>query len=368
MRQQLVLVVLVVSLACAAPVAQPAPAVSVLLPAQASPADRAEATELFTHWLDENVRRPGATFHLIGIGSSRADVQPRFAAVIPDSWGAPNAAANKAAFVTRTRHAFLAALTTSSAAAIERPTSAAETTITVLPRLDSRGVRWTWNITGGPLHAATVCDASPSAAGAACTPDALLHSYDAWLARGVIVGSSFRVWVVGINTGSAARAFEITTPDLPLDERVAVLLAARQEVVRVVDQAHTHAGSAIAEALTVAITDLAGRQGGKRLFVLSDLRQTTPGVWAFDQHVPSAKTFVEWLDGERLLPESRDIAIQVCGLHFGPAPGHASFDARHAAELKAVWIDAFAAMHPASLSMHGQCDADTFANAREVRQ
>jgi hypothetical protein len=305
---------------------------------------------------------PGAAFRLYRAGSSRSDAQPICAAEIPSSWGAPNAVANKAAFIVRTRQAFRAALTATHTASVQAPASTTSTTITVLPPLDSRGIRWTFSATGSPLHVATACDVSPSDAGVACTTSTLVQSYDAWVSRGAVVGSTFRVWIVGADIGSAQQAFEVTTPDLPLADRVAVLLAARQELASILARTPPRAGSAVAETLTAAITDLAGRRGAKRLYVLSDMRQTTAGMWAFDQRIPASRTFVEWLASERLLPDGHEIAIQVCGLHFAPAPGHASFDARRAVELKEVWGSAFSAMGAASVAIHGECDAETFTN------
>lgn len=360
--KRVIVAVLVCAIACSAPVAPPALEAVILLPGLSSEDIDAQATDLFDRWMDTNIRRPGAAFRLYRVGSSRSDAQPICAAAIPPSWGAPNAVANKAAFIVRTRQAFRAALTATSTATVQVPASTTPTSITVFPPLDSRGVRWTFSTSGSPLHVATACDVSPSAAGVACTTSTLVQSYDAWVSGGAVIGSTFRVWIVGADIGSAQQVFEVTTPDLPLADRVAVLLAARQELARILVQTPPSAGSAIAETLTAAVTDLAGRRGAKRLYVLSDLRQTTKGMWAFDQRIPTSRAFVEWLESERLLPDSREIAIQVCGLHFAPAPGHASFDARRAVELKEVWGNAFSAMHAASVAIHGECDAETFSN------
>lgn len=362
-----IVALLVFTIACAAPVARPALEAVILVPDQSSEDISAQATDLFDRWMDANIRTPGAAFRLYRVGSSRSDAQSIFTAIIPSSWGAPNAVANKAAFIVRNRQAFRASLIATHTAGAQVPASTTATTITVLPALDSRGIRWTFPAIGSPLHVATACDVSPSAAGAACTTSTLTQSYDAFVSRGAVVGSSFRVWIVGTDIGSAERVFEVTTPDLPLADRVAVLLAARQELGGILVHTPPRAGSAVAETLTAAITDLAGRRGAKRLYVLSDLRQTTKGMWAFDQRIPKSRAFVEWLESERLLPDSREIAMQVCGLHFAPAPGHAPFDARRAVELKDVWGNAFAAMHATSVAIRGECDAETFTNSEEVK-
>lgn len=365
MSARAIALLLVLTAACADPIAQP-PELALLLPAQASAGDRADATNRFDQWMDANIRTPGAAIRLLRIGTSRGDVETMFAACVPKSWGAPNAVANKAAFIEKTKQGFHAALEGRAIASVQAPPASGGSVLTVLPALDSRGQTWVWAATGAPLHTAVVCDRSISAVGDACTTRMLLLSYDAWLQHASVIGSSFTVWSVGRDIGSARRAFEITAPALPLVDRVAMLLAARGELATLAATEPPDAGSAIAEALTVAIANLADRHGQRQLFVLSDLRQTTAGVWAFDDRIPPPKTFVAWLDAERLLPDSRGIHIRVCGLHFGSTPGALTFDARHAADLKAAWMDAFTAMHPASISLSGECDGDSFSTLQEV--
>ena len=357
---------LILAVGCGAPGNAPAPQSAILLLDESSASDRARAAASFEQWLSASIHAPGAVFRMKRIGGDRRSAQTVFTAQIPASWGAPNAVANKAAFLARARHAFAEALASRPPAVPDVPAVNAPTTITVLPPLDSRGKPWVWMATGLPVHVAVICDASPSAAASACSGGTLVGSFDAWLSGDAAAGSSFRVWLVGTDIGSATRIFEVTTPDLPLVERVAALLGARQELVQILARVPRDAGSAVAETLTVALDDLAGRRGIKQLFVLSDLRQTTPGVWAFDEQVPASKSFLAWLEAERLLPDGRGVGMRICGLHFRPAPGQAPFDARRAAELKAVWRGAFGAMHPDSLTLHGECDAETFTNIREV--
>jgi hypothetical protein len=146
-----------------------------------------------------------------------------------------------------------------------------------------------------------------------------------------------------------------------MPDRIAYLLSARNELAGLFDRPSTHAGSAIAGAITAAVADLAPRRGLKTLRILSDLRETSD-VWAFDRSVPEPQTFLRWLASERLLPDCRDIEISVCGLHYASAVGQPLFDARRGAEVREVWTQALAAMHPRTLRVCGACDADAFNN------
>jgi hypothetical protein len=317
---------------------------------------------VFDAWLDAHLRTPDATFRLLQAGRDRVSARAPFVAVIPRSWGAPNAVANREAFVARQRQLLRAAVAGRPAQNLSTSVAASPSPrIVTLPELDSRGVRWVWRSDGAPSHVANVCDVSPSAAGIACTPQSLLHSFDRWATSALALGSTFRVWTVGTTISNAACAFGVQTPELPLAERITFLLSARNELARLFDRLPPHAGSAVAEAMTVAVTDLATRRGTKALRVLSDLRQHS-GPWAFDRRVPTASAFVRWLAAERLLPDCSSIVVSICGAHFGAAPRHPPFDARHGAELRNVWTRALSEMRVASIDICSECDAEAFLN------
>jgi hypothetical protein len=348
-------------LGCGVPAVQQPVETCVVVPVQPSPVDLREATDAFERWVETSVRTPGAIFRVLRLGRARAGVQTAFVEVVPQSWGAPNAVANKRAFVTRIRQRFRELIARSGAGAVNvvlPPTSKA--TVEVLPRMDSRGMRWTWNA-GPKAHTATVCDVSPSVQGSACTPASLLESYDVWASQAITVGSSYRVWIVGASIATAKETFEIDTPDLLATDRIAYLLSARNELEDLFNPLPAHTGSAVAGAITAAVSDLAPRRGVKTLRILSDLRETSD-AWAFDQRVPEPQAFVGWLASERLLPDCRGIAISVCGLHYTSAEGQPPFDARRGAEIRDVWTEALSAMHPRALRMCGACDAEAFSN------
>ncbi len=362
MRRAALILLLLGLLGCGAPAVQLPVETCVIVPAQPSPVDLRQATDAFERWMEASVRTPGAIFRVLRLGRARAGVQTAFVEVIPQTWGAPNAVANKRAFVTLTRQRFHELIARSAAGAVNAVLPAtSKATVEVLPQMDSRGMRWTWN-PGPKAHTAAVCDVSPSVQGSACTPASLLESYDAWASQAITVGSSYRVWIVGTSIATAKEAFEIDTPDLPMADRIAYLLSARNELTGLfAPPLFEETGSAIAGAITAAIGDLAPRDGSKTLRILSDLRETSD-VWAFDQRVPEPQAFVGWLASERLLPDCRGIAISVCGLHYASAEGQPPFDARRGAEIRDVWTEALSAMHPRALRICGACDAEAFSH------
>lgn len=347
---------------CAAGTPDRSQETTVVLAAIPTAGEQQQIVVAFDAWLDAHLRTPDATFRLLQAGRDRVSARTPFVAVIPRSWGAPNAVANRGAFVARQRQLLRAVVAGRPAPNLPLLVPASPSPhIVTLPVLDSRGVRWVWRSNGAPSHAANVCDVSPSAAGIACTPQSLVHSFDRWVPSALPVGSTFRVWTVGTTISNAMCAYSVQTPELPLAERITFLLSARNELAHLFERLPPHAGSAVAEAMTVAVADLATRRGTKRLHVASDLRQTS-GPWAFDRRVPTANAFVRWLAAERLLPDCGSIVVSICGAHFGAAPRHPPFDARHGAELRSVWTRALAEMHVASVDICSECDAEAFLN------
>jgi hypothetical protein len=127
-----------------------------------------------------------------------------------------------------------------------------------------------------------------------------------------------------------------------LGERTAALLAGAGGLGKSLQKAP--AGSAIAEALHVALGDLQRHRGNLRMVVHSDLRQVTPGRWNFERSVPKPATFLRWLEEQRLVGDLRNVDLRLAGMHHRRAPGAAPFDAKLAEQVEVVWRDAFGRM------------------------
>jgi hypothetical protein len=353
-------VLLVASLAACMAHPRRAEETAVLLPPAPSTSDIQRARATFDRWLGARV--PGACFRVIQVGQTRTDVRERVAVTIPASFGAPNAVANRNAFMTRARELFDRALRGGDAGALGSPppSSLPAVHVVTLPDHDSRGVPWHWDAAGGPSHAAVICDVSPSTSGSACSAGSLTGAMDAWLGSGAPAGASFQVWIVGRSI-DARRVFEIESlEDDGIANRAAYLLAARNELAHVLERPQPDAGSDIARAIAVAVSDLASKRGTKRLFLLTDLREIAASRWFFEDAVPSPREFVGWLENERLVPDCRGIRVNVCGAHFSTTPGAPPFDARRDHDIRSVWTAAFHAMHATSVEICDACGPDAF--------
>jgi hypothetical protein len=358
------LILVVAALACGGPAVRPASETALVIPKLASPDELRQVSVVFDDWLRVSVRQPGAVFRVLRVGADRHGVQTVFLSNVPQSWGS-NAIAKRDAFAVRERARFCAFVAgRPTPVAGMGPAAAGRTQLTILPVLDSRGQRWTFDEGNVPSHTATLCDRSPSAAGIACTAISLGYSYDAWLPGALASGSTFSVWIIGRDAGTTTRIFEVRTPDLPRAERVAYLLGARNEFARLADAAPPGAGSGVAEAISVVALDLATRGGQRALWILSDLRQTS-GPWAFDRSVPEPGAFLRWVKDERLLPACPGIEIVACGLHFSTTDGRRSFDVRRGVAIRELWTAALALMRPRAVSICSDCDADAFTRPRE---
>jgi hypothetical protein len=337
---------------------------AVLLQRAPRRADVVRAGAAFDTWVSVNSRIHGSIFRLLEVGPSRSALHERLTVTVPAAWGA-NAVASRTAFAAQARELFAAAIGGREPRSLGTPaaTPPAATSITVLPDLDSRGKRWTWTNSRRMSHARVLCDFSASTAGVACTPEAVLRKFDAWLPGATAPGSSFRVVLVGTSI-DAPTIFDLDVPELRLADRIGYLLGARSELTDTLRQPHCCAGSDVVGAIASAVSELGDRQGAKTLVILSDMRESA-GPWSFDRHVPeSAPAFVSWLRSEHLLQDCGGaIRVTVCGLHFGTTPGEEhSFRASDDSELRTLWMQVFSAMHVQSIAMCGACDADTFAD------
>lgn len=355
-RRTALLITALVALGCAPPRAKNEN-LAILLAAPATRSEREAVRVQFADWLSHSVRTPGATFEVLEAGCERGQTSLLFAAVIPASWGAPNAVANRQRFVATMQRDVVVAM--QGGRPRHYDVASPSPRLVTLPTLDSRGARWQWIQPSGRVHHAILCDVSPSATGVSCTPASLLHAVDAWVVHGLAPRSTLRVWIVGTSVSTVRPVFVVDTPELPIAERAAYLLGARRELARVLEHASPYAGSAIAEALAVAATDLASRDGAKVLRILSDLRQSS-GPWTFDRAVPPPHEFVRWLAAERLLSNCDGIVVSLCGIHFGATPKYPPFTARQGALVRDVWTHALTAMHARVLGMCSECDAEAF--------
>ncbi|HET8798196.1 MAG TPA: hypothetical protein VFO89_10940 [Thermoanaerobaculia bacterium] len=358
------LILIVAALACAGPAVRPAGETALVLPTLPLPAELQQASVAFDDWLRASVRQPGAVFRVLRVGADRDGVQTAFLSHVPQSWGS-NAVAKRDAFAARERARFRAFVAGRSTP-VPRigPAAAGRTQLAILPVLDSRGRRWTFEESTVPSHTATLCDRSPSAAGIACTTTSLGYSYDAWLPGALAGGSTYSVWIIGRDASTTTRIFEVRTPDLPRAERVAYLLGARNELARLTDAAPPSAGSGVAQAITVAALDLVPRGGQRALWILSDLRQTS-GPWAFDRRVPEPHAFLRWVKDERLLPACPGIEIVACGLHFSTTDRRRPFDVRRGVAIRELWTAALALIRPRAVALCSVCDADAFTRSGE---
>ena len=95
--------------------------------------------------------------------------------------------------------------------------------------------------------------------------------------------------------------------------------------------------------------------GRYRLVVLSDLRQFTPGVWNFDQAVPSPPHFLAWLKKTQLFSDLRDIPVLGCGMHTGHFGSYSAAHA-HAASRVSGRLP-FEGMGAPEVKLFSSCDA-----------
>jgi hypothetical protein len=365
-------VVLAVALMrCAPPPHAPSATSLVVSDAAHLHASIADASTAFDRWLRSSAH--GDTFAVYVAGLTAQATSRVFLAAVPARWGTGNVLAEKAAFVRNARAAFLAAMqrgVASGSADAGELVHAASPWPLVLPSVDSTGRPWEFAAASTPIHDVLLCDASSSGLDHACTPAALLTSYDRWIRAGAArAGSTFTVLTSGRTLSATATLFTMQTPQDGAVQTVVDLLSARSALQDAVNHM-PEAGSAIAEGLFVGVNLLrerAERGGLARLYVLSDLREVSDdGEMNLEEHVPSAPAFAAWMHARGLSAPAQGIEVTICGVHTGVAAGSASLTPQDVARLREAWSEALTAWHPASLRICSDCavaDLDARASA-----
>jgi hypothetical protein len=207
------------------------------------------------------------------------------------------------------------------------------------------------------LSQSVVCDASASTLGVACNATSLLRAFDFWVAEGLArPGSSLSVAVVGPSRDTMRTVFDLSVPQRSAGERIAYLLVARAQLAQLPGTSLGENASAIVEAIHVVVSRLRERQGRYALIVLSDMRQLS-SEWDFDEAIPQSSTFLAWLKKTHLLPDLRDIPVQVCGMHAHRSPGRRPYTAKRAAQLQELWQRTFREAGASELRLFTSCDS-----------
>lgn len=305
-----------------------------------------ERVAAFDRWAHAVLRSPGSTFS-IWAASPGGPPTLLSAACVPVRWGS-NVTATKASFLRDGR-------TRAAEGGAPLPAGCSVTVDQVdRTTLISQGRVRTLAASSDPRHLAVVCDRSDSMLGSSCGAPALEAAYDRWvLDAGAIEGSSFTVYGVGASRDAAVVLRRMVATGQSPGERIALLLGARGLLGGGLQDAPT--GSALAEALDVATSELSLVRGHRSILIFSDLRQVTPGTWNFEVAAPEAKEFTGWLRRAGLLSEVRGVEVQACGLHHRRAPGARRYDAPLARRVEHAWSDALQAMGATSAALGAGC-------------
>lgn len=293
-------------------------------------------------WAYTALHAPGSTFTLWAAGETRSSYRQFFRLHVPSEWGP----GGSEAYLRKA----LSSLCNNGgeffgerASAIPPGASDAvlENQLFLLSRSgqieESNGER-----SATEVHYSVVCDLSNSTLGF-CSEERLVALYDAFLATSPGAGSTFVVWSPNTSRDSTEKIWSLDVPDLPSARLVAHLAGVGRELHGLLPET-LERGSAIAEAISVAVEELQLRNGERQLILLSDMRQYTKGKFNFERKIASPARFLKWLNRSKLLVDAEGITLQVAGLHHKRGPNAPDFSAKDAKELLDVWEATFAAM------------------------
>jgi hypothetical protein len=318
----------------------------------------------FMEWIDEALYRPGSTFTIWSVGPGRQDYHPFFTACIPSSWGS-NVSGKKTKFIKigqerASGNQGMRSLPegcmppgpqTPGTQRLYVDEKASPINLSVWQDIVSRHSQKTES----PLHMAVVCDRSTSTYGISCTAAGLRGAFDLWLFESQAqTGASFSVYKVGTSYDTAEQIYTVSMPERSVAEKVSFLIIERNKL----DQLPTHKnGSALIEAINLAVSGIRERKGQYQLVILSDLRQITSGKWDFGKpdSIPTLKEFVEWLHNEKLFVDLKNVSVSVCGLHHRDLDHH-RFQALMITKLRDIWNGTFEAMGATQIDMSTMCE------------
>jgi hypothetical protein len=316
----------------------------------------------FNSWVKEAVYRPYSTFSIWQAGPDRSRSRRFFGACIPERWPAPVWKA-KGDFIAVARAGAGGRRTGLSVPAGCRssgPTTPGSMKLVVSPEVSPLQADVWGKVASGfapalVQHSGIVCDRSDSTLGAACNASALLGVFDRWVTEGLLLpGATLSVEMVGPLRDALRPFYELRVPDLPLGERIAFVLGARSELAHLFSGSVEKYGSTIAEAISTAVRRLREHRGAYRLYLLSDMRQISPGGFNFESAVPLPQDFLAWLTKSGLTPDLRDIPALVCGLHTGHFGQNSQASATR---LHDLWQRALQSMGAPEIKFFNSCEA-----------
>ncbi|MEK6371255.1 MAG: hypothetical protein AABO58_01030 [Acidobacteriota bacterium] len=360
---------LILASACRRPTHVAPAATTVVVVARADVRRATASIQTFVRdWARDATRDPGCVARVVVAGSGRDGALTTFAAEVPRSWPGGDVLAEKRVWQETAWSSLRTAEQRGFAvdAGVRADVVTTDERVTVIPTRNSLAQPWAFR-SGTVTHTAVVCDVSPSAE-SACDSTSLVRAYDAWMVAGAEPASTFEVWRVGRSISDARRIFAIQTPPAGLGDRVAFLFGGRNELaVPALLTANTdEVGSAIAEAMAVAVRSLHDKRGGARsLTVMSDMRQLSAREIDLEQGtVPTPARFADWLASNRLALDLSDVDVTVCGMHNRASAGAGPLSPRRFAELRDLWVATFRSTRVRAITICGTCDVAAFTERR----
>lgn len=317
-----------------------------------------ELLDIFSQWSEEALYYPDSAMVVYRLGHTREEVAVAASICVPERWsGSVNAA--KANFIRLGRELLSAENVSTEESRMPRncspPPSGATDRIILSRQIPGRVLPEGDNEDSEPLHLAVVCDLSTSTRDIACNHTSLGMAYSSWMDLATAAGSTLTIYVVGTTRDTARRLISVSMPETGTPSWItAYLLSAVNEVADLQLESTEESGSAIAETVEFAVANLRERIGVRSLLILSDLRQITDRRMNFEQEIPDADDFQNWLSGRELPGNFEQISVTVCGVHHLRSGDQ--FNAHQANLIRSVWMEAFRQAGAVEVEIYSECE------------
>lgn len=191
----------------------------------------------------------------------------------------------------------------------------------------------------------SICvDMSSSTKGNPFDSTIIIDIYRSWFKTAFLKqNSSISVYMVGNTYNDCSNIFNIKTKSsLSTGENYIYLASHENELIKSLNSLVDNSrASAILEAVYLANEQLHEQKGNNYIYILSDGRQISPGIWNFEQLIPTQTSLLNWQKRNYLL-NLNNINIVMTGFHNKKSNDYGrSFQGTDSKKIKSLWKAVF---------------------------
>lgn len=210
-------------------------------------------------------------------------------------------------------------------------------------KTDINNVKFDNDSTNG-INLSICVDMSSSTKGNPFDSTIIFDIYRSWLKTAYLrQNSSISFYLVGNTYNDCSNIFNIkTNSSISMGENYIYLASQENKLLKSLNiPVDNSRASAVLEAVYLANEQLQEQKGNKYIYILSDGRQISPGIWNFEQLIPTQTSFLNWQKTNYLL-NLNNINVVMTGFHNKKSNDYgSSFQGTDSKKIKSLWDAVF---------------------------